>query len=293
MFARRGRDERIADAPRAPPASRPRPCRGGSRRRRRSGGPGSARQQPADAVEVVGAVPDLERSLSAPLEPARQRDGVCGRRGRPAGRGTSPPRQRPARGCCDRSARPCRRPTSAPGPPTRARRGRRSHPARRPRASPRRSPPASRRVASVCSSPTFVSTTTGARRTFVASSRPPSPASTTATSTPAPRTRTSAAAVSASNWVAPRRSAAGRTRATARSNPAASVSSRSCQPDTCGEVYAPTRSPSARRSAAVSRVVVDLPFVPTTWIDGIGELRVAELGEQRAHPVEPELLGPR
>src|SRR6185437_15996689 len=48
----------------------------------------------------------------------------------------------------------------------------------------------------------------------------------------------------------------------------ASVSRRSCQPETCGEVYAPTRCPSPRSSAAVSRVVVDLPFVPTTCTEG-------------------------
>ena len=68
---------------------------------------------------------------------------------------------------------------------------------------------------------------------------------------------------------------------------------RSDQPRTCGEMYAPTRSPSARSSAAVISVVDVLPFVPTTWIDGIRALRVAERGEQRAHPPEPELLGPR
>src|SRR5581483_143371 len=120
----------------------------------------------------------------------------------------------------------------------------------------------------VWSRPTFVSTTTGARSTLVASSRPPSPASTTATSTRCSANSASAAAVSTSNCVASSGSAAARTRATARSNPAASVSSRSHQPATCGEVYAPTRSPAPRSRAAVSRVVVDLPFVPTTWIDG-------------------------
>ena len=41
-----------------------------------------------------------------------------------------------------------------------------------------------------------------------------------------------------------RRSAAGRTRATARSNVSGSVSRRSCQPLTCGDVYAPTSRPS-------------------------------------------------
>ena len=55
-------------------------------------------------------------------------------------------------------------------------------PASRPRSPPRVSP-----STSVCSRPTFVSRTTLVSRTFVASSRPPSPASTTATSTLARR----------------------------------------------------------------------------------------------------------
>ena len=120
------------------------------------------------------------------------------------------------------------------------------------------------------SSETFVRTTTGASSTLVASSRPPRPASTTATSTPASANEASAAAVSVSNWVAPVRSAAARTRPTAASKSASAPSTwiRSLQPRTCGEVYAPVRSPSARSSAAIALVVVDLPFVPTTWIAG-------------------------
>ena len=51
---------------------------------------------------------------------------------------------------------------------------------------------------------------------------------------------------------------------TAASKPAGSVSSRSHQPATCGDVYAPVRRPSAARSAAIVRVAVDFPFVPTT-----------------------------
>ena len=119
----------------------------------------------------------------------------------------------------------------------------------------------------MCSSPTFVRRTTGASTTFVASSLPPRPASIAAASTPCAANSASAAAVSASNCVAPTRSAAARTRPTARSKPSASVSSRSSQPDTCGDVYAPTRSPSPRSSAAIVRVAVDFPFVPTTWTD--------------------------
>src|SRR5579872_2875728 len=121
---------------------------------------------------------------------------------------------------------------------------------------------------SVCSRLTFVSSTTGASITFVASSRPPRPASITAASTPSAANCANAAAVRVSNCVAFRRVAASRTRATARSKDAASVSSRSSQPATCGDVYAPTLRPSLRSSAAIVRVAVDLPFVPTTWTLG-------------------------
>ena len=43
---------------------------------------------------------------------------------------------------------------------------------------------------------------------------------------------------------------------------------RSLHPRTCGERYAPTASPASASSASIVRVTVDLPFVPTTWIDG-------------------------
>ena len=116
------------------------------------------------------------------------------------------------------------------------------------------------------SSATLVSTTTLVRRTFVASCRPPSPASTTATSTSASANASRAAAVRASNWVAPRAVARGLTPATARSKSASSPPTRmrSLQPRTCGDTYAPTLSPEPVRSASVILVVVDLPFVPTT-----------------------------
>ena len=64
------------------------------------------------------------------------------------------------------------------------------------------------------------------------------------------------------------RSAAARTRPTARSKPSTSVSSRSSQPETCGDVYAPTRKPFLRNSSAIVRVAVDFPFVPTTCTRG-------------------------
>ena len=108
------------------------------------------------------------------------------------------------------------------------------------------------------------------RRTFVASSRPPSPASTTATSTPASANAASAAAVTISNCVAPSRSAAARTRATAASKSASApfTRMRSLQPATCGEIVEPTESPSESRSCSIVTVAVDFPFVPTTWIAG-------------------------
>ena len=69
----------------------------------------------------------------------------------------------------------------------------------------------------MCSSETLVSTCTRERAsTFVASRRPPRPASTTAQATPAAAKATNAAAVSASNWVTPAPTAS-RTRSTAAS----------------------------------------------------------------------------
>ena len=43
-----------------------------------------------------------------------------------------------------------------------------------------------------------------------------------------------------------------------------SICTRSSQPTTCGERYAPVRSPDAVSAAAAKRTVDDLPFVPTT-----------------------------
>ncbi len=119
---------------------------------------------------------------------------------------------------------------------------------------------------SVCSSPTFVRSTTLVRSTLVASYRPPSPASTTATSTPASANAASAAAVTASNCVAPSRSAGERTRATVSSKSVSEPFSRmrSRQLATCGEMVEPTASPSDSRSCSIVTVAVDLPFVPTT-----------------------------
>jgi hypothetical protein len=79
---------------------------------------------------------------------------------------------------------------------------------------------------SMWSSATLVRTTTRVWRTFVASCRPPSPASTTPTSTPASAKATRAAAVSTSNWVAESDSAGRLTRVRAVSRSISTPSSR-------------------------------------------------------------------
>ena len=248
---------------------------------------GSRASSVPDAVEVVRAVPDLGRP--ATLEPARQLDVDVARP--TAGRGTPPP-PRARRRCGDRRGRR----TIARELLPRARRGRPSRPAARPRASRARSPPASSPRTSVCSSATFVSTTTRAIEDVRRVVRPPSPASTTATSTPAAANSASAAAVSTSNCVAPTARRAARTRPTAvlevglgaadadplapgahvrrevradRSGPRARAAPRSCaSPSTCR---------SCRRRGSTDSA-----------------LRVAEVAQQRRDPVEPEpVLRPR
>ena len=73
-----------------------------------------------------------------------------------------------------------------------------------------------------------------------------------------------------SNCVAPTRSAAGRTRASAagRSAGRPSILIRSLHDRTCGESVAPTESPSPSSSCSIVTVAVDFPFVPTTWTAG-------------------------
>ena len=130
---------------------------------------------------------------------------------RPDARGRLRRRPRRARGSERRDDDHGRRPSSAPATPIPARRA-------RPRAGVDhrellgRDLLARRAEHVRVLERTFVSTTTRVSRTFVASCRPPSPASTTATSTPAAANSASAAAVNVSNCVAPRRSANGRTR---------------------------------------------------------------------------------
>ena len=229
---------------------------------------GQPRQEVADAGEIVGAVPDLERLLAAALEPAGERHVLRRVRVDVA------PEERLGRGGREREV-------AAPATTTRRRRS-------RARAAPTRASP-STTVAPGCttasfsaaiasrvspstsmwSSATFVSTTTRVRRTFVASWRPPSPASTTATSTSLSANASSAAAVSdlelrrvagvrahARDRLA-RSPPRGRRRGSARSSRACAATDRR-RP----------RGPASASSASVIRVVVDLPFVPTTWIAG-------------------------
>ena len=62
---------------------------------------------------------------------------------------------------------------------------------------------------------------------------------------------------------------------------------RSDQTRTCGERNAPVRSPRASSSASTIRVVVDLPFVPTTWTAGspaCGSPRAARSSRIRPSP---------
>ena len=116
--------------------------------------------------------------------------------------------------------------------------------------------------------------------TLVASSLPPSPASTAATSTPAAARATKAAAVASSNWVtaspSPRErlttSAASAVRSTAPAKAIASISrppisTRSDQRSRCGERQAPARTPWAPSREAIIRATEDFPLVPTTCTD--------------------------
>ena len=158
---------------------------------------GQARQEVADAGEVVRAVPDLERLLAAALEPSGQRHVVSRMRvdGTPEERLGR--RERRARGCCCPHERRLRAPfaradSSHSGSPSTTTRPAGTTASFSAAIASRVSP-----STSMWSSATFVSTTTRVRRTFVASWRPPSPASTTATSTSASANASSAAAVSA------------------------------------------------------------------------------------------------
>ncbi len=141
---------------------------------------------------------------------------------------------------------------------------------------------------SVCSRPTFVSRTTRASTTFVASWRPPSPASTTAASTPCAAKSANAAAVSVSNCVAPTASASARTRSTAASEAGRVgleplVPARDVRRGVGGRRHTlpPQRRREAPRCGRLALRPDDVERVEAP-------LRVAEPAEQRADPLEPE-----
>ena len=122
--------------------------------------------------------------------------------------------------------------------------------------------------------------------TFVASSRPPSPASIAATFTPLAAKSANAAAVRISNCVAPSSSAAGRTRSIAALE-AVRIASAGAR----ANPRRAARCTRGRRSSRASRrVAVDFPFVPTTWIVSSSRCGIARAGEQLAHPLEPEAV---
>ena len=153
----------------------------------------------------------------------------------------------------------------------------------------------------MCSSPTLVSTTTGAPSTLVASWRPPRPASTTATSTPRRASSANAAAVSSSNCVtrSPSSSvrstlaAAAAARCTAAPKASAPRSAspiriRSANEVRCGDRNVPVRTPCASSSAAVIRAVERLAVRADDVDRAEALLRAAEHGQQPAHALEPE-----
>ena len=113
------------------------------------------------------------------------------------------------------------------------------------------------------------------------------------TSTPRSANCASAAAVSASNCVAFAASAAARS-----ARPRARTSRDRCRGVRASRSRAATctrrrSSPSARSSAAIVRVAVDLPFVPTTCTEGKLRCGLPSASSSAVHPLEPELLGPR
>jgi len=135
---------------------------------------------------------------------------------------------------------------------------------------------------STWSSPTEVRAVAVESITFVASRRPPSPASTTATSTPSCSNATKETAIAASNWVTRSglpSSSTGSSRSTAaiavatRSTAAASdfgaiseppIVVRSLHRQTCGEMQVPLSRPLPSSIAAVVVATDVLPLVPTT-----------------------------
>ena len=248
--------------------------------------------EPSDALGVVRAVADL--AGAAPLEPARERRPAAA-----ASASTSSPEERPRRRDRERELEPAGSTTTRAGaapraqpPPTPARRGRPCSPvaidgellgrdrlARRRRA--RRCARARRSSGRRRASRRARSSRRAGRR--APPRRPP----------PRPRLaeRDERGRRQHLELRRPDRSAAGATRAERRLEVGLGAADADPLRPASARAARGTRrraAPSARRSASTIRVVVDLPFVPTTWTAGKPGLRLAELGEQRAHPVEPE-----
>ena len=210
-------------------------------------GLGSRASSQSTAPAVVRAVPDLVGSRE--LEPAGERAP------RPRAVDAAGPRNASAAATRAAESTDARRAPGRERRRTRSPGARRSRRARRPRASRPRSPRASRRARPCGRARRSSGRRPGASSTFVASCRPPSPASTTATSTP--RAANSAKRGRGQHLELRRADRLRRaTRASARSKSASSPSTwiRSCQPRTCGEMYAPTaaRRASERRGARAS-----------------------------------------
>ena len=126
---------------------------------------------------------------------------------------------------------------------------------------------------SVCSNCTPVTALTSGSSTFVLSSRPPNPTSTTAISIPLAAKSASAIAVVASKKLAPVSSMASSSREAQMAKVASeigvpSTSIRSRTVTKWGEVYTPTRHPLAMSASASSTAVEPFPLVPPIWMDG-------------------------
>ena len=141
---------------------------------------------------------------------------------------------------------------------------------------------------------TLVTAVASGAMTLVESSRPPSPTSTTARSTPASAKQRNASAVVASKKVAPVRSMAGRSRASASASSAASTGRppmrmRSVNETRCGEVYRPIVRPgcAARRADSQSALTEPLPLVPADVERTKAPVRMVHTGEKFFRSLQP------
>ena len=233
-----------------PRASRPRPCRRASR-------PSRCSRPAADAPRATGRRPGCApRPGSRPARRSSRPGSVTRSAAAPS---TGSPRNAPAAASATASD-PDVSTSTRPAPAARASSSHSGSPSttvQPGRVTASFSAAIASRVVpstSVCSSETFVSTTTRvASRTFVASWRPPRPASIAAASTPAVRKATSAAAVSDSNCVAARRSAAERTAPSAALEVGLPRRRRGCAPPTSGRAATGTPRPGARGRAGAPR----------------------------------------